>query len=157
MVLVLVFSRHLNLNPCDPPSARLRTRPLPCGSCCARLATLAFASPLPQGSQAQQRQSNLQKNFYTDEPSLATDFSTALMLSGYMYVVGALQVLGGLMVLVGRYVALGLTLLGPVIVNILLFHIFLAPAGLAMAVVVGALALFLLYSYRANFAGLVKR
>ena len=91
------------------------------------------------------------------EPSLATDFSTALMLSGYMYVVGALQVLGGLMVLVGRYVALGLTLLGPVIVNILLFHIFLAPAGLAMAVVVGALALFLLYSYRANFAGLVKR
>ena len=67
MVLVLVFSRHLNLNPCDPPSARLRTRQIPCGSCCARLATLAFASPLPQGSQAQRRQSNLQKDFYTDK------------------------------------------------------------------------------------------
>ena len=38
----------------------------PCGSCCAQLATLAFASPLPQGSRAQQRQSNLQKKIYTD-------------------------------------------------------------------------------------------
>jgi hypothetical protein len=32
VVLVLVFSRHLNLNPCGPPSARLRTRQLPAGA-----------------------------------------------------------------------------------------------------------------------------
>ena len=31
----------------------------------------------------------------------------------------------GLLLLIGRYVPLGLTLLGPVIVNILLFHSFL--------------------------------
>jgi len=90
------------------------------------------------------------------EPSLATDFSKALMESRYVYVVGALQFLGGLLLLIGRYVPLGLTLLGPVIVNILLFHIFLEPKGLLMAMVVSALALFLLWRYRANFAGLVK-
>jgi putative oxidoreductase len=90
------------------------------------------------------------------KPSLATDFSKALMESGYMYVVGFLQVAGGLLLLIGRFVPLGLTLLGPVIVNILLFHIFLERTGLPMALVVSALALFLLCRYRANFAGLVK-
>jgi putative oxidoreductase len=90
------------------------------------------------------------------KPSLATDFSKALMESRYMYVVGALQVLGGLLLLIGRYVPLGLVLLGPVIVNILLFHIFLEPTRLPMAIVVSVLALFLLWRYRANFAGLFK-
>ena len=90
------------------------------------------------------------------KPSLATDFSKALMESNYMYVVGFLQVAGGLLILIGRYVPLGLTLLGPVIVNILLFHIFLEPNGLPMAIVVSVLALFLLWRYRPNFTGLVK-
>ena len=90
------------------------------------------------------------------KPSLATDFSKALMESHYMYVVGFLQVAGGLLILIGRYVPLGLTLLGPVIVNILLFHLFLEPSGLPMAIIVAALALFLLWRYRASFAGLVQ-
>ena len=78
------------------------------------------------------------------------------MESHYMYVVGFLQVAGGLLLLIGRYVPLGLTLLGPVIVNILLFHIFLEPTGLPMAIVVSLLALFLLWRYRTNFAGLTQ-
>src|SRR5438874_8252125 len=90
------------------------------------------------------------------KPSLATDFSKALMESHYMYVVGLLQILGGLLLLIGRYVPLGLTLLGPVIVNILLFHIFLDRTGLPTAIVVSILALFLLWRYRANFAGLMR-
>ena len=90
------------------------------------------------------------------KPSLATDFSKALMESHYVYVVGFLQVAGGLLILIGRYVPLGLTLLGPVIVNILLFHIFLDRSGLPIAIVVSVLALFLLWRYRSNFAGLVK-
>jgi len=90
------------------------------------------------------------------KPSLATDFSKALMESHYIYVVGLLQVIGGLLLLIGRYVPLGLMLLGPVIVNILLFHIFLEPTGLPMAIIVAAVALFLLWRHRTNFAGLVK-
>src|SRR2546425_2957388 len=89
--------------------------------------------------------------------TLAGDFSKALMQSHYIYVVGLLQVIGGLLLLIGRFVPLGLTMLGPVIVNILLFHILLQPTGLPMALVVAALALFLLWRYGANFAGLVKR
>ena len=86
----------------------------------------------------------------------AGDFTRALIQSHYVYVVGSLQVLGGLLLLIGRYIPLALTLLGPVIVNILCFHIFLDPTGLPIALVVSVLALFLLYRHRANFAGLVK-
>ncbi len=86
----------------------------------------------------------------------AREFMTALFLSHYLYVVGALQVVGGVLLLIGRKVPLGLTLLGPVIVNILCFHVLMAPAGLPMAIVVSLLALFLLWRYREHFAGLVK-
>ena len=86
----------------------------------------------------------------------ARNFMTTLFVSHYLYVVGALQVAGGLLLLTGRWLPLGLTLLGPVIVNILAFHVLMAPAGLGMAIVVTALALFLVWRYRENFAGLVR-
>src|SRR5246127_2916191 len=86
----------------------------------------------------------------------ARQFMTALFMSHYLYVVGALQVLGGLILLSGRWMPLGLTLLGPVIVNIVCFHVLMAPAGLPMASVVSLLALFLLWRCREHFAGLVK-
>jgi uncharacterized membrane protein YphA (DoxX/SURF4 family) len=85
----------------------------------------------------------------------AREFMTALFVSHYIYVVGALQVVGGLILLSGRLVPLGLTLLGPTIVNIVTFHALMAPSGLPMALVVSVLALFLLWRYRKNFLGLV--
>ncbi len=92
----------------------------------------------------------------TPPPPLAGGFINALSQTHYLHVVGALQVIGGALLLLGRYVPLGLTLLGPVIVNIVLFHLCLEPSGLPMAAVVSVLALFLLWSYRAAFAGLLK-
>src|ERR1044071_9341955 len=86
----------------------------------------------------------------------ARDFMTALFVSHFLYFIGALQVAGGVLLLSGRWVPLGLTVLGPIIVNILAFHIFMAPAGLPLAIVVAVLALFLLGHYRGNFAGLVR-
>ena len=86
----------------------------------------------------------------------ARDFMTALFVSHYLYVVGALQVVGGFLLFTGRWTPLGLTLVGPVIVNIICFHALMAPAGLPMAIFVSALAVFLLWRHRGNFAGLVK-
>lgn len=87
---------------------------------------------------------------------LAGDFMKAIFVSHYFYVVAVTQVLGGLLVLSGRFTALGLLLLGPVIVNILSFHIFLNHEGLPLAIGVAVLALFLLWQKRSNFAGLLK-
>ena len=86
----------------------------------------------------------------------AGDFARALFVSHYFYAVGALQLVGGVLCLTGRFVPLGLMLLGPVIVNILLFHILLLRAGLPMAIVVSVLALIVLWYHRAAFAGLVR-
>ena len=84
-------------------------------------------------------------------------FMGALINSGYIYPVALLQVIGGLLLLLGgRFVALGLTLLGPVIVNIVLFHIFLEHDGLPMAIVVSILAIFLLWVYRYKFPAIFQ-
>ena len=79
-------------------------------------------------------------------------FIGALINSGYIYAVALLQVVGGLLLLIGRFIPLGLTLLSPVIVNIMLYHIFLDPSGLSMAIFISVLALFLLWAYRDRFA-----
>ena len=89
-------------------------------------------------------------------PGHAGEFIGAMYATGYLKVIAALQVVGGALLLLGRWVPLGLTLLGPIIVNILLFHVFLAREGLPMAGVVCVLALFLAASYRSAFAGLLR-
>jgi uncharacterized membrane protein YphA (DoxX/SURF4 family) len=84
-------------------------------------------------------------------------FIGALVSSGLIYAIAALQVVGGLLLLIGgRFVPLGLTLLGPVIVNIVLYHIFLDPSGLPMACVISILALFLLWVYRHKFPAIFQ-
>jgi putative oxidoreductase len=85
---------------------------------------------------------------------LAGDFMKALFASHYLYAVKCFEISGGLILLSGRYTALGLTLVGPVIINILFFHIFLDPSGLPLAIVLAVLALFLLWQKRQAFAGL---
>ena len=84
-------------------------------------------------------------------------FMGAVIRSGYVYAIATLQVLGGLCLLIGsRFVALGLTLLGPVIVNIVLYHIFLDRSGLPIAIVISILALFLLWVYRYKFPAIFQ-
>jgi putative oxidoreductase len=86
----------------------------------------------------------------------AGDFLRALMVSHYVYAVAACQVIGGLLLVIGRYVPLGLAILGPIIVNIVLFHIFLLAEGLPMALIFAAVYLFLLWRYWAAFAGILR-
>jgi putative oxidoreductase len=86
----------------------------------------------------------------------AGEFLHALFVSHYVYAVAACQVIGGLLLAIGRYVPLGLTILGPIIVNIVLFHIFLLAEGLPMALVFAAVYLFLIWRYWAAFAGILR-
>ena len=88
---------------------------------------------------------------------LAGQFIGALALSHYFWVVAALQVAGGALLLVNRFVPLGLVLLGPVIVNILLYHLFLNPSGVGLAIVVTILWLIVFYGHRQYFSGIFVR
>lgn len=85
---------------------------------------------------------------------LAGQYIAALVQSHYILFVAALQVAGGALLLVGRYVPLALTLLGPVIVNILLYHLLMDLKGLPMAIVVAILWGIVAYRQRQYFAGL---
>lgn len=91
------------------------------------------------------------------ESPTAGAFLGALFTSGYLTVVKVLEIIGALLVLSGRYTALGLLILGPIVINIFLYHAFLDPKGLALPLVLNALAAFLLYVHRAAFAGIVKQ
>lgn len=87
-------------------------------------------------------------------PQGAVSFFGALAASGYILpLLFATQIVGGALVLVGM-VPLGLLILAPVIVNIVAFHVFLAPDGLAFATVVGAVALFLAWTHRGAYGPL---
>jgi len=85
---------------------------------------------------------------------LAGQFIGALFQSHYFFVVAALQVLGGALLLVNRFVPLALVLLGPVIVNILLYHLFLNPAGIGLAIAVTILWFIVFYRHRQYFSGI---
>src|SRR5438067_9146916 len=85
---------------------------------------------------------------------LAGQFVGALVLSHYFWVVAALQIAGGALLLVNRFVPLALVLLGPVIVNIILYHVFLNRTGIALAIVVAILWLIVFYAHRQYFSGI---
>ena len=85
---------------------------------------------------------------------LAGQFIVALVLSHYFWVVAGLQVLGGALLLVNRFVPLGLVLLGPIIVNILLYHLFLNLSGIGLAIVVTILWFIVFYAHRQYFSGI---
>src|SRR5271165_4631026 len=89
-------------------------------------------------------------------PPLAGQFYGALIQSHYMAVVFALQLICGLLLLANRYVPLALTVLGAIIFNIILFHIFMAPGGLPLAGFVTLLWLVLAWRARSVFAPLLQ-
>ena len=71
------------------------------------------------------------------------EFIGAMHATGYLTVVKVLEVLGALLLLSGRGAKLGLMILGPIVVNILLFHACMDSNGLAMALVLTGLLLVL--------------
>jgi putative oxidoreductase len=85
---------------------------------------------------------------------LAGQFMGALFGSHYYVIAFGTELIGGVLLLSNRYVPLALTLLGPVIVNILSFHMFLDAENMAPAIVVTVLWFVVFSQVRSAFAGL---
>lgn len=89
-------------------------------------------------------------------PAAAMALSTALLQSGYMFpLIKGTEVVGGALLLSNRFVPLALVLLAPVVVNILLFHLFLTPGDVLIATLVLALELGLAWAHRAAYRPLL--
>lgn len=87
---------------------------------------------------------------------VAAQFMGALYVSHYLYVIFAFQVVAGVLLLINRYVPLAVALLAPVLVNILTFHVLMAPSGLPLAVLVAALWALIFIDVRPAFSGLFQ-
>jgi hypothetical protein len=88
---------------------------------------------------------------------VAGQFMGAIFASHLFVVVFLLQIVPGILLLINRYVPLALTLLAPVIVNIVCFHALMAPAGLPIAIVVSILWLLVFARVRFAFAGILRQ
>jgi putative oxidoreductase len=87
---------------------------------------------------------------------VAGQFMGALYISHYLWVIFACQVVAGVLLLINRYVPLALAILAPVIVNILVFHVTMAPSGLPLALFVAVLWAAIFIEVRPAFSGLFQ-
>lgn len=83
-------------------------------------------------------------------------FMGALIPTGYFAFIKVLEITGGALVAIPKTRNFGLLILGPIIVNILAFHIFLVKGVGPMQAFVAVAAAFLLWSARAKFAALAN-
>jgi uncharacterized membrane protein YphA (DoxX/SURF4 family) len=90
-------------------------------------------------------------------PPQAMAFAGALGASGYLFpLLKATEVVAGVLLLLG-FVPIALTLLAPIVVNIVAFHLFLAPGNYAVVGLVLAAEIYLAIVHRAAFAPLFAR
>jgi putative oxidoreductase len=87
---------------------------------------------------------------------VALQFLGALISSHEIAVVMLIQVVGGVLLLANRFVPLALVLLAPIVVNIVLFHAFMAPSGLPIAVFTAVLWILAASGVREAFRALLK-
>jgi putative oxidoreductase len=80
-------------------------------------------------------------------------FSGGLFGAGYFFpYMKVIETAGGLFLLINRYTTFFLLLLFPITVNVFLFHAFLLPSGLTLAVPMLLMHLFLGFAYRKYYS-----
>lgn len=84
--------------------------------------------------------------FPPDLPEKLLAFTQGLAASGFFlpFLKGT-EIVCGLLLLSGRFVPLALVVLAPIVLNIFLTHLFLAPQGVPLALVIGALEIYLAF------------
>jgi putative oxidoreductase len=87
---------------------------------------------------------------------IAAQFMGALYVSHYLWVIFASQVIAGVLLLINHYVPLAVAILAPVLLNILSFHVTMAPSGLPLALFVTVLWAVIFADVRSAFTGLFQ-
>ncbi|MCB0394992.1 MAG: acyltransferase, partial [Bdellovibrionales bacterium] len=98
-------------------------------------------------------------NFIPMEPPKEEMLAVMGGLFGIKYMlplVKGIEVVVGAALLTNKFVPLALTVISPIIVNIFLIHAIYAPEGLPMAIFVVVANIFLAYSHKDAFKGVLK-
>ncbi len=91
-----------------------------------------------------------------DLPPLVAQFMGVFAPTGWLIVVKVCELIGGILVAIPKTRNFGLLILGPIVINILCFHILVEKSGLVgPPLLVAVLAAFLLWAERKSFLGLL--
>ncbi len=88
--------------------------------------------------------------------SLVKDNVAILEIAWLMPLIGFAEIVGGLLILFPKTRALGTLVVFPVMVGVLLTHIFVAPSGLPIAIVIWAILIWIIYENKNKYYYLVK-
>lgn len=87
--------------------------------------------------------------FFMTPPPLEgamADFFKGMAATGYFfYLLKGTEIVCGLLLLSARFVPLALVVLAPVILNIFLVQVFMAPEGMPLALALGAIEIYLAF------------
>jgi hypothetical protein len=87
----------------------------------------------------------------------AGEFVGGLVAAGYIFpLLFVIYTATGVALLSGRFVPLALTILAPVVVNIVAVHVLLDPSGIPLAVLTLGLEVYLAWAYRVAFRPLLR-
>lgn len=97
------------------------------------------------------------KKFSPKMPDKAQLVMNTFRDTGYLlYFIQWTELIVGISLLTGFFIPLALIVLIPISINILLFHIFLAPPVVGPGLFIFAMNLFLVISFRANYLNLLQ-
>lgn len=88
--------------------------------------------------------------------ALVNDSMAMMEIEWLMPLVGLAEIIGGLLILFSRTRALGVLVVFPVMVGVLLTHIFVAPSGLPIALIIWAVIIWIIYENRDKYFQLLK-
>lgn len=86
----------------------------------------------------------------------AQTYMAGISLVNIMNIVKALELICGLLFVTGRFNALAAIIIFPILINILLFHAYIEPSGVAMSIALIVADLFIAYYYRDKYKPLFE-
>jgi hypothetical protein len=87
----------------------------------------------------------------------AKDFMMAMMATGYMIkFLAVTEIVVGILLLTKKWVPLALVILAPLSLNMVLFHLALAPAAIGPAAIVTLINILLIYDNWDSYKGLFE-
>ncbi len=90
-------------------------------------------------------------------PGAAGQFLAGMIGTGYLDFIGVMEVLGGLLIIIQQFVPLGLTILGPIVVNIFVIEALIMPKAIPVALVMVTLWILGAWPFRTLFFPILQR
>ena len=88
--------------------------------------------------------------------AMSNDFKALMEIAWLMPLVGIAEIVAGVLVMFQKTRALGILVIFPVMVGVLLTHVFVDPGNLIIAVVIWIIMIWIIYENREKYLGLLK-